>query len=258
MRNTSNLINRAPCVAIMLPMSVKTCRDIFQGVLAYASQNGPWAIQIVEGNVSEQQLMKIVKNSCTGFIGTVPDTKIKRELRRCGIPTVLTDAPPATGVIVCDNATLGKCAADFFLQRNFSNFAFVGDIHGVSFSEERRKSFVKRIRSAGHDCRSYEQLSSVAANDASLEQQRLGMWLKGLPKPIAVFVSNDVRGRQVLNACLYARISIPQEISILSCDNDELICENATTPLSSIQMTTTEAGYEAARFLDRLPRCWVR
>ena len=41
---------------------------------------------------------------------------------------------------------------------------------------------------------------------------------------------------------------------MLSCDNDELICECTLPPLLSIQMTTVEAGYAAARLLDRLMR----
>ena len=41
---------------------------------------------------------------------------------------------------------------------------------------------------------------------------------------------------------------------MLGVDNDELICETAQPQLSSIQMSTEQAGFEAARVLDRMMR----
>ena len=60
----------------------------------------------------------------------------------------------------------------------------------------------------------------------------------------------DVRGRQVLDACLTAGIDVPREISVLAVDNDELICEATSPPLSSIQLDTERMGFEAAKLLD--------
>jgi len=47
---------------------------------------------------------------------------------------------------------------------------------------------------------------------------------------------------------------VPQEIAVLGVDNDELICETTQPRLSSIQMNTEQAGFEAARVLDRMMR----
>ena len=41
---------------------------------------------------------------------------------------------------------------------------------------------------------------------------------------------------------------------MLGVDNDELICETTQPRLSSIQMNTEQAGFEAARVLDRMMR----
>ena len=64
----------------------------------------------------------------------------------------------------------------------------------------------------------------------------------------------DVRGRQVLDVCLTANIDVPRDISVLGVDNDELICEATTPPLSSIKLDTERMGYESARLLDSLLR----
>jgi LacI family transcriptional regulator len=64
----------------------------------------------------------------------------------------------------------------------------------------------------------------------------------------------DNRGRQVLDACSWADISVPQDIAVLSVDNDEDLCETTTPPMSSILLDAERASYEAARHLDELMR----
>ena len=112
------------------------------------------------------------------------------------------------------------------------------------WSEERRIAFTKHLARAGKTCRSHK---SPADGD-------LAAFLASLPHPSAVFVANDARGRNVLDACREAGVSVPQDIAVLSCDNDELICETASPPLSSIQFDTERAGYRAAEALDGLMR----
>jgi LacI family transcriptional regulator len=78
--------------------------------------------------------------------------------------------------------------------------------------------------------------------------------LKALPKPAAIFVANDVRGRQVLDSCLKAGVAVPQEAAVLGVDNDEMLCETTHPQMSSIQMNTEQMGFEAARVLDGMMR----
>jgi LacI family transcriptional regulator len=47
---------------------------------------------------------------------------------------------------------------------------------------------------------------------------------------------------------------VPDDVAVLGVDNDDLICELATPPLSSIVQGTEEIGYRAARLLDALMR----
>ena len=77
-------------------------------------------------------------------------------------------------------------------------------------------------------------------------------WLKSLPKPVGLMACNDYRGRQVIEACKTAGILVPEEVAVLGVDNDEVICNLANPPLSSIQLNVRRAGYEAAELLDKL------
>lgn len=114
--------------------------------------------------------------------------------------------------------------------------------------------FCERLRQEGFACRVYPRLGQAARRDFGVEQGALCDWLKALPKPVAILAANDVRGRQVLDSCLKAGVAVPQEAALLGVDNDELLCETTNPQMSSIQMSSEQAGFEAARVLDGMMR----
>lgn len=67
-------------------------------------------------------------------------------------------------------------------------------------------------------------------------------WLRKLPKPVCIFIPQDIRGRQVMDACLIADIKVPYQVAVLGVDNDEMICEATEPPLSSIAIDTEAGG----------------
>ena len=246
------LIRRAPRVALRISTAVKTCREILQGVLRYTSEVGPWALKIIEGQEGDDTpVLGLERDGYSGFIGDVFHAQSRRRLASGQMPCIMIDTPPGAGVIRCDNSPIGHAAAEHFLRQGFTHFAFVGAACGPDWSITRGKAFANRLRAHGFPCKFYRHRQ---ADDETNDQAALSGWLDTLEKPTAVFVANDARALQVLNACHSAGIAVPHEIAMLSCDNDELICECTIPPLSSIQMTTVEAGYAAARLLDRLMR----
>ena len=266
----SDLVTTLPRVAVLLPTAIKTCREMLQGVLRYARQHGPWAIQIVEGRENEQKLLDLASWCCTGVIGNLNDRFFARRLPEFRLPVVLTNPSNTAGngehrwprrhfrnivgQVCCDDAPIGQAVAEHFLQRGFSSFGYVGEIHDAPWSSARGRAFAATVRKAGFICAWYRIPSESVKRDAGREHRLLGNWLSALPKPTALFVANDVRGRQVLDICLDAGISVPQELAVLSCDNDELICETTTPQLSSVRMDPEQAGFKAAELLARAMR----
>ena len=157
-------------------------------------------------------------------------------------------------VLASDQRAIGELAAEHFLERGFTSFAFVGEIHGINWSRERGAAFAARIQRAGVACAMYGALSVREKRDWVVERHGLSAWLRGLPKPVAVFAAMDARGRQVLDACLTAGLDVPNDVAVLAVDNDELICDSTTPPLSSIELDTDRMGFEAARLLDEAMR----
>ena len=60
---------------------------------------------------------------------------------------------------------------------------------------------------------------------------------------------NDDRGRQVLDACRAGGVAVPLEVAVVGVDNDELLCELADPPLSSVVLNAETGGYRAAALL---------
>ena len=82
--------------------------------------------------------------------------------------------------------------------------------------------------------------------------QQLVPWLKSLPRPVGVIACNDVRGRQVINACKLAGLKVPDDVAIVGVDNDEVLCELSNPPLSSVVPDAHRIGYQGAQMLDEL------
>jgi LacI family transcriptional regulator len=260
----SKIAKKMPQVMILLEMSNKINRDRIQGILRYERLYGPWRLHIVEGKRFEQPSRDLKSLGVDGVIAGTTLTELLEPVMRARVPTVLFDPldPQATkpyplfrySTICCDSLGVGRMGAEYLLEQGFSNFAFVSDIWDSNWALKRRDGFVTRLASAGFACHVYHSLSAAARGDWGVEQKSMATWLASLPKPIGLMAANDVRGRQVLDTCLMAEISVPDQVAVLGVDNDELICATTNPPMSSILRDTEGSGYLSAQILDRLMR----
>lgn len=253
-----------PQVMLLLEMSNKINRDRIQGILRYERLYGPWRLHIVEGKRFEQPSRDLASLGVDGVIAGTTLTELLEPVMRARVPTVLFDPldPQAIqayplfrySTICCDSAAVGRMGADYLLEQGFRHFAFVSDIWDSNWACNRRDSFVRRLAEEGLSCEVYGSLSDAARNDWGVEQKGLVAWLARLPKPVGLMTANDVRGRQVLDTCLVAGLSVPDQIAVLGVDNDELICSTTNPPMTSILRDTEGSGYYASQMLDRMMR----
>jgi len=55
-----------------------------------------------------------------------------------------------------------------------------------------------------------------------------------------------------VEAAIQSGIRVPEEVAVIGVDNDELLCNLANPPLSSVALATEKAGFQAAQLLDRI------
>ena len=155
--------HKAPQVAVLLPSSVKVCRDMRRGILRYVHRHGPWGLHILEGRDGEQKLTRMKEWGCTGVIIRPGSPELDNIVLKTGVPTVLIEDPKGFyiskfnkrknySVVQSDTEAIGRLAAGYFMERKFENYAFVGEIHGLAWSVKRGQAFAKHLAESGFKC----------------------------------------------------------------------------------------------------------
>jgi LacI family transcriptional regulator len=187
-----------------------------------------------------------------GVIARIETPRIARAVVKCGLPAVDLSAArlvPALPWVETDDAEIARLAAEHFLERGFKHFGYCGDAR-FNWSVWREGFFAEQLRRAGHDLHAYR--SDLTTADLGAQNRHLMEWLRSLPKPVGIMACYDRRGQQVLDACRTAALAVPDEVAVVGVDDDELLCEIAAPPLSSVIPNTHRTGYEAAALLDRM------
>lgn len=150
-----------------------------------------------------------------------------------------------------DNAACGRMAAEHFLDRGYRHFAWASLRRGV-VERERRQAFTEALERRGFGCSLLEWSEGPYGSAETWEDSR--RWLSGkleeLPKPLALFVLDDLLALDAVQASLDLGLQVPDDIAVLGVANMELACECSQVPLSSIDENVTEIAYTAARVLD--------
>jgi LacI family transcriptional regulator len=257
---------RIPRVALLVETSRGYGRALLRGIVRYARLHGPWGFYVTPGDFA-QELPPMRDWGGTGIIARIETPEVARAILEAKLPTIaldLTEEQLEPGhplarlsEVASDSCGAARLAAEHLLDRGFRQFAFVG-IAGRVWSDRRQASFVERISEAGIVPRVYAPPRRSADQGWDREQPRLGRWLAALPTPCGVMACNDDRGRQVLEACRAQGLRIPEDLAVVGVDNDELLCELADPPLSSVALNAEAGGYRAAGLLEQLMRGRVR
>lgn len=80
----------------------------------------------------------------------------------------------------------------------------------------------------------------------------MARWIAALPKPCGVFAANDMRARDVLEACRAAGVDVPRQVMVLGVDDEEFVCRQTRPSLSSLLPDFDQGGFLAAELLVAL------
>lgn len=236
-------------------------RGVASGVIEYARQHD-WILYPQESGLLHGLPPWLKRVRLDGLIADIYTRRMAHQLKRLNLPVVdtycegLLETAPS---VETDPDSAGQLAADFLIQAGFTRFAFCG-YRGIYFSDSREQAFRKSIASRSYRCESYSPPAKVSRCHDLFMRERGGMeydrdlaqWLRHLPKPVAIFACNDIRGQHLLNACHDFGIPAPGEVTVLGMDNDRLICEMSHPTLSSIVPDSEGVGRKAAELLDHM------
>jgi LacI family transcriptional regulator len=248
---------RRPHVALIIETSLGSGRDILRGVARYVREHEPWALFHEPHGLEASVPQWLRRWNGDGIIARIQTRRIAQQLAASGIPVVdvLGVVPElAFPLVSVDNIAIARMAAEHLLERGFRRFGFFG-IEGENWSEQRYAGFCSAVASVQSQvpiCR----LPRDAKGRRSWEraEDEIARWIAALPKPAGVLICSDQRGSQFLEACRRAGVSVPNDIAVVSVDNDEPLCEVCLPPLSSVEPGHLNVGYQAAALLDSMLR----
>ena len=241
-------------ILLLLDYASEFERNILRGLVKYSSEHGPWLFYRLppsfRATYGDEGIIRYAREwKADAVIGRWDNDEldIRRELH---IPVVYqnyhhrrVDSCNLTG----DYRSAGMMAAQFFFSKGYRNFAYMG-IEGVVWSCERRDAFREYVQTNGGDFSCFE----YGPEEDSGLRSRLRNWLESLPKPVALFCCDDENALYVSETCKICGLRIPDDISLLGVDNDELICSISDPPISSVELNVKAGGYALGRLIHEM------
>jgi LacI family transcriptional regulator len=255
-------MNAVPKITLLIDLSSTPGRNLMRGIARYARIYGPWHLNHIARDFYDsssrqadilKSLTEIIKNS-DGIIMLEPNAvdftknldipiviaSTIRDMRISTKPTILTDSKK-----------IGEMGANYFIQKGFKNLAFCG-IRGMLWSEHREKYFIDTAKNNRIKTFSNKLTYPQSERFKDLNMDRIGQWIRKIPKPAGIMACNDACGKFIIDSCRRNSISIPDEVAILGVDNDDILCDLTYPSLSSISLNTEKGGFDAAALLDKL------
>lgn len=249
----------SPLIAVILDAARPYDRLVIGGVARYVREKAPsWSLYVEEDPL--QKLPDLKRWHGQGIIANFDDRRVATAIGGLSIPVVGVgggygwfDRASSVPYVFTDNAAIGRLGAAHLLACGFERLAYYGypKTATAGWSDERAQAFAAACASAGKPCHVLAGRHADARRWQDLQRELCG-WIRPLPKPIGIMACNDVRARHVLEACRRLGLRVPHDVAVLGVDNDEMICDLTSPPLTSIDQAARRVGYEAATLLDRM------
>ena len=244
-------------ILVLLHLGGASGRDILSGILDAIKPGMHWHTRILSGSNFDD-----VEGFLDGIDGVITSERgsaaSRTALENARVPTVVigqaeADFPShaAPMAFVHNNdVSIGQEACRYFLSLgDFRSFLFLPAAYGTRWSEQREEGFRKTLDEAG---RAYKVIRMEDVHECERDNAMILNAIRKAEKPCAVFAAWDGRAAQTLTICAESGIDVPGQVAVLGVDNDELICDHASPPLSSIKPDHHKVGAVAVAELKRM------
>jgi LacI family transcriptional regulator len=241
-----------PLVGIAVDGAMGHGRSLMRGVMRFANARRRWLLH--------EELRAVFPEGipwpkCDGAIHAGGNPKMLAEIHRRSRHLVLCTGNADTSqtpVVCADDHAVGAMAASHLLDCNLEHFGFYGRLH-EPVSAGRHAGFAEALAQRGKTC----EVSPVSWPDVyewinKTHWPALRKWLENLPKPVGIFAWDDMAAHDLAAACFQAGIGVPDRVAILGVNNDDLLCDSAWPPLSSVEVDFVRVGFLAGQMLEML------
>lgn len=234
-------------------------RQIIEGIGNYLqSSKVDWDLYLEEDFMA--RLDHLDEWSGDGIIADYDNPEIQVALQKANVPVVGVGGSyrnpedyPDVPYVATDNFELVNAAFQHLRQKGIQRFAFYGapvDEHH-RWAQERENAMLELTAKEGYECYVYRG-HPVRPETWQYTIKRLADWLKSLPTPIGIVAVTDARARHLLQVCDHIGMLIPDRMSVIGIDDDEIARFLSRVSLSSVKQGCLEMGYQSARLLHKM------
>ena len=167
------------------------------------------------------------------------------------IPLVIINGAPNSYKcnFVCYDEEVGtREALDYLISLNHRKIAFIRGTKSFSY-DIKEKVYKETLRDNNIE---YEKTINVGHGNSIEVVENTQLKLKDVlnkeDRPTAMFACNDLMALGVMNVCNKLGLSVPEDVSVISCDNT-LIANTSQPRLTSVDLHMEEIGKLAAEEL---------
>ena len=233
-------------------------RQVIEGIGHYLqSSKVDWDVYLEEDFLI--RLEHIEDWGGDGIIADFDDPSIQKMLVNSKIPVVGVGGSyskyedyPDVPYVATDNFAVVQAAYEHLKKKGLERFAFYGlpsdKVH--RWAVEREQAIIKLCQADGYECSIYRG-HPTRPETWQYTMNRLSDWIQGLPNPVGIISVTDARARHLLQACEQIGKLVPDNISIVGIDDDDIARYLSRISLSSVTQGCFEMGFQAAKLLHR-------
>ena len=144
--------------------------------------------------------------------------------------------------VSADNRAIGRLAAEHFFAFAHRNFAWYGSTR-TPFGEARFSGLQEALAENDYAAR---RIDGRGSQDYAVMARRV----RQLPRPCAILAMSDADASWIASLCQEEGYNVPMDFAILGINNNPLVCEVQSVPLSSIDKDAQRVTTEGARLLQ--------
>lgn len=142
-----------------------------------------------------------------------------------------------------DNLLAGQEATEYLYQLGHRHIAYLGADSNLIFSADRKSGY--QLALAKHGLSMRPEYCVEVANVSQNNTEEISALLLQSEPPTAIVVSDDILAVSLERVCLQNKLSIPEDLSIISFNNS-LFARLTSPQLTSIDINSCQLGIEAA------------
>jgi LacI family transcriptional regulator len=220
-----------------------------------AASKAGWLLMLVNtGSDSEfeaAEIQALKQRQVDGFLyATMYHREVVLPEAVAGVPTVLLDARStdrAVPSVVPDEVAGGRVATEELLRHGHSRIGFVNNSDDIPATHGRLEGYRTALNHAGlvYD----ERLVIARPSDTEGGLQGARRLLEATDRPTALFCFNDRMAMGAYHAAAELGLRIPQDLSVVGFDNQELIADGLRPGLTTVALPHYEMGAWAVEAL---------